>query len=337
MTGAGIRWGVLSTANIGRRAVNPAIQASGNGTLVSVASRDAGRAKAFALEHGIPRHEGSYEALLADGDVDAVYIPLPNSLHKAWSIKSAEAGKHVLCEKPLALNATECLEMHAAATANGTLLMEAFMYRFHPRTERLIALAQSGSLGDLRSIRSTFTFKLLSADNIRLQPDLGGGALMDVGCYCVNVSRTLAGAEPVDVQARANRGPSGVDAELTGMLRFASGLVAHFDCALTMDRREFVEVAGTDASVTMESSFVPGTEGAVLVERRERVERRHEVPGDDQYRRMVEHFADCALNRTPLRHTALEAAANMRVIDALYRSARRRGQTVRVSGTGATG
>ena len=328
MTDPRVRWGVLSTASIGRRAVNPAIQASCNGTLDAVASRDAGRARAFAAEYGIARHLGSYEALLADRAIDAVFIPLPNSLHKEWSIKAAEAGKHVLCEKPLALSAAECREMQAAATANGTLLMEAFMYRFHPRTERVVALARNGSLGALRSVRSAFTFRLLSDENIRMQPELGGGALMDVGCYCVNASRTMVGAEPVEVQAWANWARSGVDAELTGTLRFASGVLAHFDCALSMDRRELVEVAGTDASVTLDSAFVGGRERVTYIERRERIETVHEMDGADQYQLMVEHFADCVLHQRPLRYTASEAAANMLVIEALYRSARAGGRPV---------
>ncbi|MBV6522162.1 MAG: Inositol 2-dehydrogenase/D-chiro-inositol 3-dehydrogenase [Gemmatimonadaceae bacterium] len=242
MTERQIRWGVLSTANIGRHRVNPAIQSSRNGTLCAVASRDAGRARDFARDMRIPRHYGSYDALLADTDIDAVYIPLPNSMHRDWSRRAAEHGKHVLCEKPLALNAAECREMRVAASSNGTLLMEAFMYRFHPRSERLVHIARSGALGELRAIRSAFTFQLTRPGNIRLVPELGGGALMDVGCYCVNASRTIAGCEPLSVQAVATWGPTGVDMELTGMLVFPGGLVSHFDCSLTGDRREVVEV-----------------------------------------------------------------------------------------------
>lgn len=327
-----LRWGVLSTANIGRVAVNPAIQASGNGALVAVASRDEGRALGFATAHGIPRHYGSYDALLADPDVDAVYVPLPNSLHAPWTIRAAERGKHVLCEKPLALTAAECREMQRAADANGVILMEAFMYRFHPRTALAVSLARSGTLGAVRAIRSAFTFRLTKPDNIRLDAALGGGALMDVGCYCVNVSRTVAGAEPVEVQAWATWHASGVDTELSGALRFASGLVAHFDCALTLERREVYEVAGTDASLTVDSGFLPGLGDVAIVERRGRAEPiEHMSAGVDQYRLMIEHFADCALHGAALRYTTTDAAQNMAVIEALYRSARSDGQTVRVS------
>ncbi|MEP7345762.1 MAG: Gfo/Idh/MocA family oxidoreductase [Gemmatimonadaceae bacterium] len=330
MTEQKIRWGVLSTANIGRVAVNPAIQASNNGTLFAVASRNAQHAREFAERSGIPRHYGSYDALLDDPDVDAIYIPLPNSLHRDWSMRAAERGKHVLCEKPLALNAAECREMQVAASTNGTLLMEAFMYRFHPRTEQLVAMSRAGALGSIRAIRSAFTFRLSRPDNIRLLPELGGGALMDVGCYCVNVSRTIAGAEPEMVQAWATWGTTGVDLELTGTLRFASGLLAHFDCAMSMDRREVVEVAGTDASLTMETAFTPGVDRVELIERRAGATTRHDVPGTNEYVSMVEHFADSVLHRRPVRYDAREAEANMAVIEALYRSARSDGHPAAV-------
>lgn len=317
-----LRWGVLSTASIGRRSVNPAIRQSKNGDLLAVASRDAERARAFATETGIERHYGSYEALLRDSEIDAIYIPLPNALHREWSMKAAEHGKHVLCEKPLALNAAECREMEAAAQANDTLLMEAFMYRFHPRIQHVARQAQSGALGAVRSIRSTFTFRLTRPHDVRFVQELGGGALYDVGCYCVNVSRTLAGVEPEEVQALANWGLSGVDHELAGVMRFPGGLLAHFDCALSMDRRETVEVAGVEASLAMDAVFVPGVAASTVTERRGGAVTTHEVAGANQYVLMVEHFADCVMGRETLRYPASEAAANMAVIDALYRSAR---------------
>lgn len=327
-----IRWGVISTANIGRAAVNPAIQASSNGELVAVASRTGARATAFAAEHGISRAYNSYEALLGDEDIDAVYIPLPNSMHREWTIRAAEAGKHVLCEKPLALDAEECEQMAAAADDAGVKLMEAFMYRFHPRTERVVEMLRKGAIGEPRTVRSAFTFRLRSDDDIRLDPDLGGGALMDVGCYCVNVSRTLAGEEPESVQAVAHWTERGVDDLLAGMLRFPGGLVAHFDCALTLERSEAYEVGGTDASLRVESAFLPGTGDVEILEGRGRDGvTHHEIDGVDEYRLMVEHFADCVLDDREPRYPASEAAANMRVIEALYSSARAEGRPVVVS------
>lgn len=330
MNDALVRWGVLSTANIGRIAVNPAIQASRNGRLDAVASRDGARARAFADAHGIPRAYADYESLVSDPEIDALYIPLPNSMHREWSIRALEQGKHVLCEKPLALNATECREIADAAESNGRLLMEAFMYRFHPRTEALLQVVQDGDLGALRAVRSAFTFRLSRPTDVRFDPALGGGALYDVGCYCVNASRSVIGDEPVEVQAFANWGATGVDLELAGLLRFASGAHAHFDCALTAERREVVEVAGTDASVTMEGAFLPGRGEVELVERRSGGSTRRRFPGADEYVLMVEHFADAVRGRVALRYPALEAASNMAVIDALYQSARREGALVPV-------
>ncbi|MDA0313327.1 MAG: Gfo/Idh/MocA family oxidoreductase [Gemmatimonadetes bacterium] len=324
-----LRWGVMSTANIGRAAVNPAIQASSNGTLVAVASRDATRAADFASLHGIPRHHGSYEALLEDPDVDAVYIPLPNSMHRDWTIRAAQAGKHILCEKPLALSASECLEMQAAAGENNVRLMEAFMYRFHPRTQRVIEMVREGVIGDIRAIRSAFTFRLTRPDNIRLDAGLGGGALMDVGCYCVNVSRTIAGTEPVEVQAFARWADSGVDDQLTGVLRFDDDLTAHFDCSLTTERCEMFEVGGTAGHLRIPGAFLPGTADASIHEHRGRNgETEHVVPGADEYLLMVEHFADAVLSGGALHYGAEEAAANMRTIEALYASARDGGRPV---------
>ncbi len=331
MTETKLRWGVLSTSNIGRAAVNPAIQASNNGELLAVASRDEARARDFAEKWGIPTHYGSYEALLADDSLDAVYIPLPNSIHREWTIRAAEAGKHVLCEKPLALNAAQCAEMQAAADANGVKLMEAFMYRFHPRTEKVVDMVRGGTVGELRMITSAFTFRLRNPDNIRLDPELGGGSLMDVGCYCVNVSRTVAGAEPVEVQAVAVPSSSGVDEQMVGTLRFGDGLFAQFDCSLNMERRETLVMGGTDAYLTVPAAFLPGTGDVIIEEVRGRGETiQHTVPGDDEYRLMVEHFAGCVLNDQPLRYPAEEAARNMRVIAALYESARRNGEVVEV-------
>jgi len=327
-----VRWGVISTANIGRYAVNPAIQASANGELNAVASRDKDNARAFAGEWDIPVAYGSYDDLLADTDIDAVYIPLPNSLHREWSIKAMEAGKHVLCEKPLALNKAECLEMQAASDANGVTLMEAFMYRFHPRTERVLRMIEDGVVGELRMIQSAFTFRVKSRDNIRLDPALGGGALMDVGCYCVNVSRTAAGGEPVEVQALATQSASGVDEMLAGSMRFENDVIASFQCGLNTRRREAYEIGGTDAYLNVADAFLPGKGDVVIEEYRDDNEPVvHTVDGVDEYLLMVEHFADCVYNGTRPRYSAGEAAKNMQVIEALYASVRAGGKTVRVA------
>ena len=324
-----VRWGVLSTSNIGRAAVIPAIQQSTNGELVAIASRDPRRARDYAASLGVSRSYGSYEALLSSKDIDAVYIPLPNSLHRKWVIKAAEAKKHVLCEKPLAMNTVECAEMDNAARLNGVKLMEAFMYRFHPQTQKVADLVRSRAIGDLRLIHSALTVRITDPANIRFQVELGGGSLMDVGCYCVNITRTIAGQEPVEVQAFANCGSSGVDDQMVGSLRFSNGLLAQFDCSLILSRRDSYQLVGTEGTIDVPAAFVPGTSETTIRVKKGPSETWHHVEGVDEYRLMVEHFASCVLNGEPLRYAAAEAAANMRVIEALYRSARHGGKPER--------
>lgn len=324
-----VRWGVISTARIGRNAVNPAIQASKNGELLAVASRDAESARVFAGKNGIPRSYGSYEDLLADPEIDAVYIPLPNGLHLEWTRRAAEAGKHVLCEKPLALNEAECGEIAEVAESQGVQVMEAFMYRFHPRVSRVVERIRNGDIGDLRVIRSSFTFPLTRPKDIRWSPDLGGGALMDVGCYCVNISRTLAGAEPVEVQATANWTDGGVDEVMVALMRFPNDVLAHFDCSLTMERNQACEVAGTKGQLILPLAFSPGEKDAPIRHLWGRNGEETEiVPAVNQYREMVEHFSEAVLKKEELRYPVTEAAQNMRTIDALHRSARENGRPV---------
>jgi len=322
-----VKWGVLGTANIARAAVIPALHAAENSAVTAVASRQPDTAAAFAKANGISTAYGSYEELLQDPAIQAVYIPLPNSLHKTWTIRAVEAGKHVLCEKPLALTADECMEMKAAADKAGVLLMEAFMYRFHPRTEKVREMVATGSIGSLSAIEAAFTFRLTRPDNIRFSPELGGGALMDVGCYCVNVIRTMAGSEPGRVSAYETSAPSGVDGRLTGMMMFDDGVQAHFDCSLTDERRERYLLAGADGFLEVERAFLPGSSDCEIREVRGRDgEKIHTIPGADEYQLMVEHFADCVQTGQTPRYSVEEAAANMRVIELLKRSAAAGGQ-----------
>ena len=317
-----VRWGILSTANIGRAALVPAIQTSSNGEIAAVASRDAERAFGYATRFNIPASYGSYEELLRDPEIDAVYIPLPNSLHVAWVLRALDAGLHVLCEKPLGLSADECIEMAEAAEGRDLLLMEAFMYRFHPQIASALSLIENGAIGTLKHMHAAFTFRLTRPDNIRLQPELGGGSLMDVGCYAVNVFRTFAGEEPVEVQAFARWHENGVDEQMAGTIRFASGVTAQFDCALDMSRRETFLAAGTEGVLELPRAFLPGTGSTSILLRKGYAEvEQRTIAGVDEYRLMVEHFGDCVLNGTKPAYDAREAALNMRVIEALYRSA----------------
>jgi predicted dehydrogenase len=317
-----IRWGVIGTANIARVAVIPAIQAAEGSVVSAVASRDPDKAKAFAAKLEIPCFYGTYQELLNDPDIDAVYIPLPNSLHMEWAVKAMNAGKHVLSEKPLALNSDQCRMMEKAAKDNNVLLMEAFMYRFHPRTVKVKEMIEQGVIGDVSTIEASFTFRLNNPENIRLSADLGGGALMDVGCYCVNVIRTMIGQEPVAVSAFSVPAESGVDGSLTGLISFPGGVTAHFDCSLTQERRERYLVAGTDGFLEVSNAFLPGTNDCTIREVRGRSEEKiHTIKGVDEYCLMVEHFTDCIINNKNPRYNAAEAAANMDVINALKKSA----------------
>jgi xylose dehydrogenase (NAD/NADP) len=237
-----IRWGILSTAHINRKLLAGAALSS-EVDVVAVGSRDLARARTFADEHAVPAAYGSYEELLADPDVEAVYNPLPNTLHCEWSIKALEAGKHVLCEKPMSSDPGEVEAAFDAAERTGFLLTEAFMYRHHPQAKRLAALVAEGAIGDLRVIRSVFSYGLFDESNIRLRTDVDGGSLMDVGCYCISGARLLAG-EPEAVFGRAYVGPTGTDWAFTGSLRFSGDVLALFDCATCLTERDELEDLG---------------------------------------------------------------------------------------------
>src|SRR5436190_8955363 len=225
---APVKWGIVSTADINRKVI-PGAHASDKVDLVAVASRDQAKADAYAREWKIPRAYGSYEDLLADPEIEAVYISLPNTLHCEWSIKAMEAGKHVLCEKPLSRHPDEVASAFDAADRTGMLLMEAFMYRHNPQTKKLKELVDGGAIGELRLIRSTFSYSLYDDSNIRLRTEVEGGALMDVGCYCVSGSRLLGG-DPTSVRADAWYGPTGTDWVFTGVLHFQNDVLATFHC-----------------------------------------------------------------------------------------------------------
>ncbi len=327
-------WGILSTANIGRKVVTPAIQASAGSEVVAVASRDKRQAERYAEELSIPEHYGSYEALLENPEITAIYNPLPNSLHLPWTLRALESGKHVLCEKPLGLTAAECRQMAQAAESSGVVLMEAFMYRFHDRTQKLFELVQDGTFGTVRLIRARFAFTVADSQNIRLSATLGGGSLMDVGCYCVNVVRSLAGGQPNAVQASATW-KQDVDETLAATLEFENGLTAQIDCALNQPRYERVELFGTEGFCEVESAFLPGSDETNLeYTTRQAGVTQLAFPAQNQYQKMVEHFAQCVIQGRSPQYGALEAAQNMAVIEALYALARQQGARVSLSNRG---
>jgi xylose dehydrogenase (NAD/NADP) len=315
---AALRLGVVSTANITEQtlraaATTPAVE------IVAVASRDALRAQAYALEHAIPRPYGSYEELLADEEVDAVYIPLPNRLHHEWTLHALAAGKHVLCEKPYSRRPAEVQEAFDAADEAGLVLMEAFMYRHHPQTKRVAELVADGTLGRLRLIRSTFSFVLHDETNIRAVPELDGGALMDVGCYCVNGARLLAG-EPERVSGEQVIGPTGVDLAFHGTMRLPNDVVAQFDCSFALPRWQRFEVDGEEASLVVESPWRVDWPGKVLLRRGDATEQ-VEVEQADSYRLQLENLAAAVAGTEAPLLGRDDALGQARAIDALYRAA----------------
>lgn len=313
-----VRWGILSTARIGRRVI-PAIQASRNGEVVAVGSRSLERARAWADQHGIPRAYGSYEALLADADLDAIYNPLPNSMHAEWSIQCAEAGLPTLNEKPFASDAPEAQTIVDAFEERGLLLAEAFMYRFHPQHTKVKEILEAGGIGRLQIINSSFTFPVSNGANIRLSKALAGGALMDVGCYCINLMRFMTGEEPERVTGVGKIGAqSGVDELLAGALEFPSGVIGHFDCGLRAQGQHTYTLKGSRGMIVVPQSFVieKAADGIVRHWGPEGF-KEHVIPAVDQYQLMVEDFADALLQGRPPRFPPADAVNNMDVVDKL--------------------
>jgi len=316
---ATLRWGILGAAHIAARRVVPAMAASPRHTVAAVASRDLLRAREFARRFGIPRVYAGYDALLADPEVDAVYNPLPNALHRVWTERAAAAGKHVLCEKPLGVTAEDAAAMAARCAASGVILQEAFMYRHHPQIIRLAEMVQGGAIGEPWLVRAWYSFTT-GPGNIRLDPALGGGGLLDVGCYTVNLSRLLLG-EPASAAGTAVY-EEGVDVRLAGLLSFPAGRAALIDCGLRAPLRQGCEIVGTEGTITLARPFQPedeppsfvvgGSGGATVVE----------IPGANQYARMLDDFAAAVLDGAPLRYPAADAVANMRALDALALAAR---------------
>ncbi len=320
-----VRWGVLSTADIGMAKVTPAIQQAENCDVVAIASRSSDRAEAAAAQLGIPGAYGSYEALLEDADIDAVYVPLPNDLHHEWTIKAAVAGKHVLCEKPIALTAVQAEEMAAAAGDAGVKVQEAFMYRHHPTWVEAVRLLGSGAIGELQAVQSWFSYFNDDPSNIRNRAEQGGGAIMDIGCYCINLSRMLFETEPTRVEAAVRRDPTmGIDIVSSAVLEFPGGGQATFTCSTRAEDYQRVHIVGTDGRIDIEIPFniPPDRETRIFVTR----------GGDppvapaaeslafsaaDQYTIQASLFAQAILDDTEVPVPIDDAIANMRVIETI--------------------
>ena len=312
-----VRWGVIGTGGITQKFLGGA-RLTSSARVVAVGSRSGARATSFAAEHGIERVHASYEAFLADPGIEAVYVSLPNALHHEWTMAALSAGKHVLCEKPYSPRPADVEAAFDAAKRTGRLLTEAFMYRHNPQTARLTELVAAGAIGDLRVIRSTFTYLLLDHDNIRLRPDVEGGALMDVGCYCVSGSRLLGG-EPDVVYGQQFTGPTGTDWVFTGSLRFPGDVLATFDCGTSVAGRDELEAIGTEGSLFLDDPW--HCRSPVIELRRDGEVERIEITPEDSYRLELENLGAAIRGEAKLLLGREDAVAQARVIEALYRSA----------------
>jgi xylose dehydrogenase (NAD/NADP) len=312
-----VKWGIISTADINRKVI-PGAHASPKVELVAVASRDEARAAEYAKTWEIERSYGSYDALLADPEIEAVYISLPNTLHCEWSIKALEAGKHVLCEKPLSRHVDEAEAAFDAADRTGFLLSEAFMYRHNPQTKRAKELVDGGAIGELRLIRSSFSYSLYDVDNIRLRTEVEGGSLMDVGCYTVSGSR-LFGGEPEKAYGEAWFGPSGTDWVFGGTLRFPGDVIALFDCGTALPNRDELEAIGSEGSLFLDDPW--HCNAPVIELRRDGKTERIEVEPVDSYRLELENLCDAIRGEGELLLGRADAVGQARALEALHESA----------------
>jgi predicted dehydrogenase len=310
----------MSTAPINERILEAA-RKSDLAEVVAVGSRDSERAEAYARERGIPRAHGSYDELLADPEVEAVYISLPNGLHVEWTLRALEAGKHVLVEKPLSRRAEEVDRVFDVADSAGLVVSEGFMWRHHPQTAKLAQLVEDGAIGALRLVRVGFSFPLeaeRSADDARFSADLDGGAMMDVGCYCVSAIRFVAG-EPRSLAGKQVVGPTGVDVVFAGTLTHADDVLSHFDCSFVVPRRSELEVFGEEGSLFVKTPFVITSPGIEL--RREGEVEQVVVEQADSYRLELENVSGAIRGEAPLLLGREDAVAQARTIEALYESA----------------
>jgi predicted dehydrogenase len=322
-----VRWGILGVARINERLL-PAFRQAEHCELRAIASRSLQRAQAAAKTAGIPVvHEG-YDALLDDPNIDAVYVPLPNTLHAEWTRRAAGHGKHILCEKPLATTAEEARELVDYCRARKVKLMDVFMWPHHPRTQRLRALLDAGTIGEERRVSAAFTFPLepFEPSNIRLQSQLAGGSLLDVGCYAVYAIRWAFGAEPVRVYATANY-LYDVDLEMNGMLWLKDGRIGTFDCGFTMPLRGWLEITGTTGVIRVADLWLPGRSASFTVERIGEPIQEIAAEDADQIVNMIEHFSTVVLEDTAVQPDPEEAVRTLRVLDALARSAHEERET----------
>jgi predicted dehydrogenase len=322
-----VNWGILSTAKIGREKVIPGMQKGAVSRVLAIASRDQATAEAVARSLGIPRAYGSYEALLADPDIQAIYNPLPNHLHVPWSIRALEAGKHVLCEKPIALNTEEARTLLAARDRAGLVVAEAFMVRHAPWWQRVRALVREGRLGRVAAIQTAFSYYLDDPGNIRNMPEIGGGGLMDIGCYAIATARYIWGAEPLRVASLIERDPAmGTDRLTSAVLQFPDGHLT-FTCSTQLAPHQRVTIMGMKARIEVLIPFnaPPDAPCRILIDDGAALDgsgaTAEEFPVTDQYTAQGDAVSRAILGEAPLEFTLEDAIANMRAIDAVFRAA----------------
>ena len=320
MTDSPLRWGLLSTANINHALIKP-LRASPRNRLTAVASRTQASAEAYAKKWKIARAFGSYQAMLADPDIDVVYNPLPNHLHAEWTINAIEAGKHVLCEKPMGLMPAEVDAMAAAAKKHGKVVAEAFMYRHHSQTLKVKELVESGAIGKLQLVRGSFTFKLETDVNIRLAPEMGGGSIWDVGCYPISYARFIIGAEPLEVFGQQVTGSTDIDDSFFGQMRFPGEVYAQFDSGFRTPFRTHLEVVGSEGTITIPRPFKPGLNEKIKLERSGKTET-VKIPKQELYIGEVEDLADAILLGKAPRVSLADSRAKVAAIVALLESAK---------------
>ena len=314
-----LNWGLLSTARINRALIKP-LNASKRTRLLAVASRSQASADAYARAWKIPRAHGTYEALLADPEIDVIYNSLPNHLHAEWTIKALHAGKHVLCEKPLALTLEEVDAMTRASRETGKALAEAFMYRHHPQTLKAKEIVEGGALGKLKFIRGSFTFTLTRADDIRLKKETGGGSIWDVGCYPISYARMIVGEEPLEAFGWQVEGPGGCDESFVGQMRFPNDVLFQFDSSFRVPFRASMEIVGSEGILSIPNPFKPNRNCSVILKRGEH-EQTIRIKGEELYRGEVENLADVILLGTPPRVTLADSRGNIAAILGLLRAA----------------
>lgn len=314
-----LNWGFLSTAKINRALIKP-LRASKQSRLLAVASRSASTAEAYAREWDIPRAHGSYEALLADPDIDIIYNPLPNHLHAEWTIKALQAGKHVLCEKPLALTLSEVDAMIAAAQKSGRVLAEAFMYRHHPQTIQVKEIVDSGALGKLQLIKGAFTFTLTREGNYRNVKEMGGGSLWDVGCYPISFARMIVGEEPLEAFGWQVEGPGEIDEAFYGELRFGNGVHMQFDSGFKAHYRTYLEIVGSAGVLTIPSPFKPGAKSEIQLTRGDEA-KTIKIRGQELYLGEVEDMYEAVVNGKAPRISLADSRGNIATILKLLESA----------------